>query len=340
MKPLVSILIPAYNSQEWISDTLRSAIAQTWPHKEIIVVNDGSRDHTASVAERFASEGVQVVTQKNQGAAAARNTAFSLSQGDYIQWLDADDLLAPDKIARQMEALEHSPNKRILLSSAWGRFQYRYYRTKFIPTALWCDLTPLEWMLRSMERNLYMQTSTWLVSRELSEAAGPWDSRMVVDDDGEYFFRVLMQSDSIRFVPESKVYYRQSGSTSVSYIGRSNKKIEAQFLSLQLHIDYLRSLEDSERVRTACLAFLRTWLIYFYPEHPEIVKKVQEIAAGLGGKLDVPRLPWKYSWIETLFGWNLAKRVQLLLPNLKWSTVRFLDKMLFRIENRKLVGNL
>ena len=96
---LVSILIPAFNAQESIAETLQSAIAQTWPRKEIIVVDDGSTDATLAIARQFESDSVRVVTQKNQGAAAARNMAFSLSHGDYIQWLDADDLLAPDKIA-------------------------------------------------------------------------------------------------------------------------------------------------------------------------------------------------------------------------------------------------
>jgi len=68
MKPLVSILIPAYNAEAWISDTLRSAIAQTWERNEIIVVDDGSKDQTLAVARQFESEQVRVVTQKNQGA--------------------------------------------------------------------------------------------------------------------------------------------------------------------------------------------------------------------------------------------------------------------------------
>src|SRR5271154_3546532 len=105
MKPLVSILIPAYNAETWISDSLRSAIAQTWERKEIIVVDDGSTDQTLTVARQFESDQLKVVTQKNQGAAATRNSAFSLCRGDYIQYLDADDLMAPDKIVRQMDAL-------------------------------------------------------------------------------------------------------------------------------------------------------------------------------------------------------------------------------------------
>ncbi len=114
MKPLVSILIPAFNSEQWIADTIQSALGQTWPRKEIIIVDDGSTDQTLAIARRFASDVVSVTTQPNQGAAATRNKAFSLSHGDYIQWLDADDLLAPDKIAKQMEAVERCGSKRVL----------------------------------------------------------------------------------------------------------------------------------------------------------------------------------------------------------------------------------
>jgi glycosyltransferase involved in cell wall biosynthesis len=92
---LVSILIPAFNAEKGIGDAIRSAVSQTWPRKEIVVVDDGSRDGTLAVARRFASTPVSVMTQVNQGAAAARNRALSV-------WLDADDLLAPHKVVRQM----------------------------------------------------------------------------------------------------------------------------------------------------------------------------------------------------------------------------------------------
>src|SRR6266496_4653456 len=161
MKPLVSILIPAYNAEGWISDTLRSAIAQTWEPKEIIVVDDGSTDRTLAVAQRFESGQIRVVAHDHRGAAETRNKAFSLSRGEYIQYLDADDLMGPEKIAKQMEALRQCPSKRALLSGSWGNFVYRYYRTTFMPSALWCDLPPVEWLIRKMQSNLYMQTATW-----------------------------------------------------------------------------------------------------------------------------------------------------------------------------------
>jgi glycosyltransferase involved in cell wall biosynthesis len=333
-KPLVSILIPAFNAEPWIGDCLRSAIAQTWEPKEIIVVDDGSTDQTLKIAKQFESEGVRVVTQKQQGAAAARNTSLALSRGDYIQWLDADDLLAPDKIALQMNARHKHGSSRILLSSEWGRFIYRYNRAKFNRTELWCDLTPLEWLLRKMGQNLFMQTASWLVSRELTEAAGPWDTRLLSDDDGEYFCRVLLASEGVRFVPEARVYYRGPGLAfrSLSYIGQSNRKLEAHWVSMRLHVVYLRSLQDSAKVREASLNYLRTSLIYFYPERPDIVKEAEDLAHELGGQLGDPGLSWKYSWIKTLFGWRIAKSCQQLLLNIRWSFARSWDHALFRIE--------
>ncbi|MEO5953382.1 MAG: glycosyltransferase family A protein, partial [Chloroflexia bacterium] len=116
MCSLVSILIPAYNAERWIGESIDSALNQTWPRKEVIVVDDGSHDSTASVAKQFSQFGVNVVTQENLGAAAARNRAFALSRGEYIQWLDADDLIAPDKIAKQMEVVANYPSRRKLFS--------------------------------------------------------------------------------------------------------------------------------------------------------------------------------------------------------------------------------
>ena len=143
MAPLVSILIPAYNAQPWIAETIRSALGQTWPNKEVIVVDDGSTDRTLRVAQQFEAKGVRVVTQPNQGAAAARNTAFSFSQGDYIQWLDADDLLSPHKVAHQMEKPhwrrtdEYSFPRHGVLS-----FIGRAKRDSF-QLSLWLDLAPV-----------------------------------------------------------------------------------------------------------------------------------------------------------------------------------------------------
>ena len=179
-----------------------------------------------------------------------------------------------------------------------------------------------------------MQTATWLVSRELTKNAGPFDTKLLVDNDGEYLFRVIRSSDGIKFAPGAKVFYRASGSDRVSYIGRSERKIEARFLGMKLQIGYLRAMQDDKRVRAACLTYLQTWLGNFYPNRPDLVEQAQQLAADLGGKLEIPRLRRKYAWLGPIFGYDFAKRAQLALPKMRWFMSRSWDKALFRLENR------
>lgn len=122
MNSLVSILIPCYNAEPWLAETLESALQQTWKNTEIIVVDDGSSDGSLAVAKKFESNGVKVISQTNKGASAARNRALQEAQGDFIQYLDADDLLAPDKIERQMQLLDCDRNSDYIVSGAWARF--------------------------------------------------------------------------------------------------------------------------------------------------------------------------------------------------------------------------
>lgn len=335
MKPLVSILIPAYNTEHWIADALQSAVGQTWPRKEIIVVNDGSTDRTADAVRRFASRGVALISTENRGLCAAQNEAFRASQGDYIQWLDADDALAPDKIERQLAALRDGDGRRVLLSSPWAPFYYRTRAVRFVRNSLWLDLSPVEWLLRKLSENIHMQNATWLVSRELTEAAGPWDTRLHYDQDGEYFARVLLASAGTRFVPETGIFYRASGPHSISVIGRSKKKKESLLLSMKLHIQYLRSLEESDRVRKACLTYLQNWFGQFHPECPDLAAEAQRLAAELGGRLEPPQMSWKYAWMEPVFGLRAAKWAELALPQFKASCIRRWDKALYDLERAK-----
>src|SRR5262249_36267307 len=332
MTSLVSILIPAYNAECWVADTIQSALAQTWPNKEIIVVDDGSTDGTLAVARRFESSGVRVVTQPNQGAADARNKAFSLSRGDYIQWLDADDLLSSNKIAHQMKAAAAAKDPWMLLSSPWASFQYRPNKAKFIPTLLWFDLDPTEWLIRKCEGNLHMQTATWLVSRELTSTAGPWDTRLLGDDDGEYFCRVINASNGTRFIPQGRVYYRIAPGNRLSDIGRSDEKMEAQFLGMKLQIGHLRAREDNHRVRGACINYLQTWLPTFYPNRPDLVQEAQQLADSLGGELSLPKASWKYAWIERLFGFGAAKDTQMYYNRAKSSVLRAWDRVMYALN--------
>jgi peptidoglycan/xylan/chitin deacetylase (PgdA/CDA1 family) len=103
---------------------------------------------------------------------------------------------------------------------------------------------------------------------------------------------------------------------------------------MQLHIRYLLSLEDSERSREACLNYLRSSQIHFYPDRVDILKQANELAKNLGGQLGTPGLSWKYTWIKSIFGWRFAKRAQQKLLRFRWSFLRSWDLGLFRVAKQ------
>jgi hypothetical protein len=101
---------------------------------------------------------------------------------------------------------------------------------------------------------------------------------------------------------------------------------------MKLQIGYLRSLEDSERTRSATVKYLQTWLRLFLEDRMDLVQEMQQLAVTLGGQLQTPRLPGKYSWIEKLFGWPIANRIAQNYNRYKSLVVRFWDKTLFYLE--------
>ena len=336
--PLVSIVIPAYNAERWIAQSLSSAMAQTWPRKEIIVVDDGSTDRTAEIARKLATREVQVVSTENRGMSAAVNLGLRLSRGDYIQELDSDDLISPDKIERQIGALRPSDSRRVLLSSPWGYFYHRPWRARFVRNSLWQDLSPTEWLLRKLGENLHMQNATWLVSRELAEAAGPWNESLNYDQDGEYFTRVLAVSDGVRFVPEGRVYYRTGGLGRISFIGTSERKKESLLVSMAAHVRCLRGLEDSPRVRVACLSYLQNWYWHFVPDRPDLAAELQRMAGELGGALQPATLRPKYAWLVPLVGRRAATWAQTYLPQTRQTVASSWDLAMYRLSASRHQG--
>jgi hypothetical protein len=98
---------------------------------------------------------------------------------------------------------------------------------------------------------------------------------------------------------------------------------------MQLHIRYLRSLEESKRVHEACLQYLQTWFPDFYAVQPDLAAQFEVFARELGGELRTPRFSWKYAWIHSLLGWRPAKRASVALPQVKGSILRRWDKLLY-----------
>lgn len=113
MRPFVSILIPCYNAGSWVGEAIESALAQDYPEKEVIVVDDGSTDGGSDVIGSF-GKAIRWRRTENRGGGAARNDLLAMSSGDWLQYLDADDYLLPTKISGQVAALERVPEVDVL----------------------------------------------------------------------------------------------------------------------------------------------------------------------------------------------------------------------------------
>lgn len=332
MSELVSILIAAYNAEKWIGDTIKSALNQTYPRKEIIIVNDGSSDNTLAIAERFESRSLKVISQENKGANVARNRALEYAQGDYIQWLDADDLLHPEKIALQLDGSENGQSSRTLLTCSWGKFIFRQQKANIKPDALWQDAEPVDWIMRKFMDNLWMNPTVWLVSRRLTELAGPWDERLSIDQDGEYICRVVAASERVKFVRNARAYYRQWGFSQVSRT-YSKKSRESLFLSMTLSIQHLLSLETSERTRRASLIFLQSIQpLSYFADDAELVEKTRILAHELGGELIPPKFTTKEYLMCKLFGMKRGRKLMSALRKLRFATAVKWDELLYVIS--------
>jgi glycosyltransferase involved in cell wall biosynthesis len=306
--PLVSILIPCHNAAPWLAQTLESALAQTWPHQEIIVVDDGSRDGSAEIARTFADRGVKIIVQENRGASAARNRAYRLSQGDFIQYLDADDLLAPDKIEHQMNLADKTGPDAVLCGT-WSRFTRTPADANFTPQPLCTDAAPIDWVVTKFEQNAMMHPAAWLTPRVLAERAGPWDESLSLDDDGEYFTRVVLASHGVRFCREAVSFYR-SGLPGTLSSANSERAWASAFRSLELSSGRLLARQDIPRTRQACATAFQCYIYEAYPRAAECRHRATAQVAVLGGSTLPPPGGPRFRWARRLFGWRLAKRLQ------------------------------
>jgi len=310
--PLVSFIIPCYNAQPWLAATLESALAQTWPHCEIILVDDGSTDGSLAVADPFSARGVQVVSQSNRGASAARNHGLRLARGDFIQYLDADDLISPEKIAAQVAWLRDRPAGTVA-TCAWGRFQDDPVGGRFVDVAVFRDFVPVDFLVLAGDTGAMMHPSSWLLPRVVADRAGSWNESLSLNDDGEYFARVLLTGAPMAYCPDGRSYYR-SGLTGSLSQQRSERARRSQFLSLELITAGLLGAEDSPRTRRAAANYFVRFIHDFFPSPSDLMQAAAARAAALGGgSLGQPPMGPRTAAVAALIGWRNVWRLKHLL---------------------------
>jgi glycosyltransferase involved in cell wall biosynthesis len=307
-QPTVSVLIPCFNAERYIGETLESVLRQTWPALEVIVVDDGSTDGSAGVIDRFARDNLRYLRQSNAGAAAARNRAFAESRGPFIQFLDADDLLDRDKIERQMVRLVNRPD--CVASSEWGRFFGEPASTQFNPEPVWSDLDPLEWLVRARESGEMLFPAIWLVPRSVVGVAGMWDETLTLGDDGEYFTRVLLAAREVLFCSGARCRYRSGVVGSLS--GRKSPEAWAsQFRVIELCEAHVRTREDSERVRRGFSLSWQHFAHACYPYDAAQAQRALDRAMKLHPVTVLPDGGFVFRMLSRVVGWRTARLLQV-----------------------------
>ena len=314
MMPLVSILMPAYNASPYVAAAIESVLAQTHSIVEVIVVDDGSFDDTLHVARKFEGRQVCVLSQVNRGASAARNRAFDECQGEFIQYLDADDLLHPNKVRTQLARL-HECSQATIAAGRWGRFSASPHAARFVPEPFWKDCDPVEWLSECWVRHSMLQPGAWLLPRRLVEAAGPWDESLTLNDDGEFFARAVLASDGVAFCDGAVLYYR-SGMPGALSNRKTNAAWDSAFRSLKKCSPLLLAVEQSPRTRRACCRAFEEFVYGSYPAVPQLRAEAWQHVRELGGPYFRPQMGPRMRAMSRLMGWKGAKWLRRALESL------------------------
>ena len=292
-----------------MTECLDSALHQTYPRIEIIVVDDGSNDGSLELARSFQLRGVRVIPQENRGQSGAVNTAFAAASGDYFQYLDADDVLHSQKIEMQVTRLQRA-EPTALASGAWARFRSSLSEAVFKPEIIWQDLAPVDWLVQSWEGGGMMHVAGWLIPRQVVAAAGPWveSLRWAANLDAHFFTRALLASSICHFCPEARSYYRSGYASMSSW--NSRKSLEATLRVLLENGDALLRQKNSVRTRGAFADNLQRFVYSTYPESEDLVSLAEMRIRELGGSRSVFNGGPLTQAAAKYFGWKQAKRLR------------------------------
>lgn len=310
VKPLVSVLIPCYNAERWVAETLHSVLAQTWENIEIVVVNDGSTDGSREVLTQFESGKLKVIDQPNRGQTAALNRCLKEARGDFIQYLDADDLLAPDKIELQVRRLQDNPD--CIAMAEWARFRDDPKIAEFVPDVTWQDMEPIDWLVANWRNGGgMMYPAMWLLPRKLVEAIGPWREDLTLINDTDYFTRAVLAARQVLFCKGAHTYYRSGIPGSLSGL-KSRKGWESQFKVIHLCQGYLLAREGSERTRRVCAMLWQRLAHASYPYYRSLANQALERAYLLHPDSLAPEGGSAFKLASRVVGWKAARVLQRL----------------------------
>jgi len=232
MKPSVSVIVPTYRASEYIGAALQSVLAQTRPPAEIIVVDDASGDETAAVAHSFGSRVTVIEHPRNQGPGAARNTGVTASSGDYVAFLDADDLWHPEHLAELGTLLDVSPEAGL----AFCRVELMGSRSGLWPQEMNPDERPRAISLELLRQNMICMSS--MVVRRKAVQWMPW---FEIYDEYHKGRRVQAEDYGFTLHLSLSAPFTSTARSSVSY--RWHEQQSSQYVAPQIIMAYRHRLD-------------------------------------------------------------------------------------------------
>ena len=205
VKGLVSVIMPSYNTARYIQEAIESVLAQDYPHKELIIIDDGSTDGTPELVRGYGDR-VTLITQQNQGSAVARNAGLQAAQGEYIAFLDSDDVWLPGKLGDQVQHLERHPEIGMVFArwQIWkpdgnGHFpplqDYAPALEPAPPTPLGIVPERSGWLYNRLLFSSLLHTITVMARRSLIDAVGPFDTELKRGQDYDYWLRASRHTE-------------------------------------------------------------------------------------------------------------------------------------------------
>jgi glycosyltransferase involved in cell wall biosynthesis len=316
----ISIIIPAYNAQPWIAESIGSVLAQTWRELEVIVVDDGSKDATPEIVAGIGDSRVRLIRQENQGQCAALNRGAAEAKGDFIKFVDADDWLNPEHLAAQVAALDGAPD--CVASCRWGYFLDDPRRSAAREEHSNKDYEdPLEWLVDSLRKDEGMMGGwKWLIPRAVWERCGGWDERLSLNNDFDFSIRLLLASSGVRFA-KGAVYAYRKGTTGALSGTTSRAAMQSAYWTTESGCQAMLERENSERIRRICANRWQEWLFKFYPEHPDLAGRTEGEVRRLGGSSVRMSGGGIQALLTPLIGWKGVRRLQSLVYHNGWQHV-------------------
>lgn len=308
--PLISVLTPCFNASRYVSATIESVLSQDHPFTEMIIVDDGSTDGSASEIERYANDGVRLIRQSHRGAAAARNRALSAARGSFVLFLDADDLIGPKHLSQLLVPIKDRHNE--IAFSQWDRFHNAPHEASFPLRSTYVDTDGVSWLVEDWRNAEGMMASgMFLIPMSLLKEVGGWDETLSLSDDFAFYARVISRCTRMHYVSDAYFYYRSGLSDSLS---RKNDRraADSALRAYELGTSYLLSAENSERTRLVSANVFRQFEFRYYPRFPDLRARAATRAAALGGGDLMPDGPPRFHRLRRFVGWRLARRAQLL----------------------------